>query len=383
MMRCIAAVALIACGAAWLLPDAAAQSRREKLLKRFDKNGDGKLDESERADLQAALKKYREARGGTESGGEDAAPSAPSKLDRAKLYKADAGGLELVKVALHTVRDEARDKELQLRFTFPKAAGRYPVLYFSHGAFGSKDAYGPLAEHWASHGYVVIQANHDDSRKLGVMPGDKRAVAKWETRPQDVTFIFDQLKQFEATVAGLAGKIDHDGLGVAGHSFGAHTSQLIGGTTVKQAGSSAQKSVRDPRVKAVLLISPQGKGDLLDENSWKGLTVPAMTISGSKDDSGRTGKKAEWRKDPFKYAPGPDTYLVWIDGAHHGFGGITGLKIGGNSAGPKNADHVMLVQSTGLAFLDAYVKELKPAKAYLKADTLAEASGKTVALSRK
>ena len=39
-----------------------------------------------------------------------------------------------------------RDAALQLRISFPKETGPFPVVVWSHGAGGSKDNYTPLVE---------------------------------------------------------------------------------------------------------------------------------------------------------------------------------------------------------------------------------------------
>ena len=149
------------------------------------------------------------------------------------LYGTAAGPHEIQSVASYDLEDKKREKTLPLRLTFPQPAGKYPLIVFSHGAMGSKDAYDPLIEHWASHGYVCIQPTHEDSLKLMLRSGERFRLqnvwSKWKTRPPDIQLILDSLDELEANVAGLKGKIDRERIGVGGHSFGAHTSQLIGG----------------------------------------------------------------------------------------------------------------------------------------------------------
>lgn len=43
-----------------------------------------------------------------------------------------------------------------------KTGGSYPVILFSRGFGGNKDAFGPIGQHWASHGCVVIHPTHAD-----------------------------------------------------------------------------------------------------------------------------------------------------------------------------------------------------------------------------
>ena len=118
------------------------------------------------------------------------------------------------------------------------------------------------------------------------------------------------------------------------------------------------------------MISPQGTGGLLDEDSWNSFTRPAMVITGSNDSSPISGKPYTWRLEVFEYMPPGDKYLVFIEDAYHGFGGITGNRIWAGS-GPENPRHVEYVKSTTIAFWDAYLKNDERAFAYLNSDSLA------------
>jgi len=250
-------------------------------------------------------------------------------------------------------------KDLPLRVTYPKESGKYPVIVFSHGLYGSKDGYQPLARFWAAHGYVCIQPTHPDSLRFGLQTS-ARAMRAWDKRPRQVSLVLDSLDAIEKKIAC---RIDADRIGVGDHSFGAHTAQLLGGTTARG------KSFADRRVKCVLLLSPQGQGTLFREDSWKTLTKPALILTGS-NDTGRNNQRPEWRLDPYKHSPQGDRYLVWIDGAHHGFGGISGAKWRG--AGPRNDEHVRIVRQASLAFFDAFAKGDGKARAWLRAGKLTD-----------
>ena len=151
------------------------------------------------------------------------APVTP-KAGLPNLYKSADGPHEVESVADLVLRDEKRGKDLQLRVSFPKDAGVFPVIVWSHGATGSKDDYQPLVRHWVSYGYVCIQANHSDSRALAGMSQTGQVANKfqdWANRPKDIVFILDSLDGIEAKVQGLKGKLDKKTIGVGGHSFGA------------------------------------------------------------------------------------------------------------------------------------------------------------------
>lgn len=285
------------------------------------------------------------------------------------LYGIERGPYAVQSVASVELRDKQRDKTLPLRLTFPKAEGKFPVIVYSHGAMGSKDAYAPLIELWASHGYICIQPTHEDSLQLMLKSGERFRLqnvwAKWSTRPPDIRLILDSLKQLEADVEGLEGKIDHERIGMGGHSFGAHTSQLIGGVKLRNPVTKRFQTYYDPRPDAFLLISPQGTGDSLVEESYSGLTRPTLVITGTNDKSPRNGKDHLWRREVYDHSPAGDRFLLLVDEAYHGFGGITGARRFPGS-GPANEDHVNYVKSASLALWDAFLKSDDDAKRWLQ-----------------
>jgi len=298
-----------------------------------------------------------------------------SKAGLPNLYKLADGPHEVESVADLVLRDEKRGKDLQLRVSFPKDADVFPVIVWSHGATGSKDDYQPLVRHWVSYGYVCIQANHSDSRALAGMSQTGQVANKfhdWANRPKDVAFILDSLDGIEAKVPGLKAKLDEKTIGVGGHSFGAHTAQLVAGTATVNLGG-VRTSHADPRPKAFVLISPQGKGPQLDDKSWEGLTRPFLSITGS-NDWGRKGDPVDWRLDPFRLASYTDKYLLYIEGAHHDFGGIGG-GVAYRNAGPANPNHLAYVKSTTTAFWDTYLKQDEKAQDFLRSNRMAAVSG--------
>lgn len=260
-----------------------------------------------------------------------------------------------------------------VRVTYPKGDALAPVVVFSHGLYGSKDGYQPLARFWASHGYVVIQPTHPDSLRQGFKES-REAMQAWDERPKQISAVLDSL----ATIEERTGrKLDRERIGVGGHSFGAHTAMLVGGAVVHP----GRRTFRDPRVKCTLLISPQGVGGLFRDDSWKDYPVPALVITGSLDTSPINDTKPETRLDPFRLGPDGRMHLVWIEGAHHGFGGISGARF--PSAGPRDEGQVWVVQQASLAFLDAFVKGDEAAAKWLAAGELSKTDRAKVRCERK
>jgi acetyl esterase/lipase len=296
--------------------------------------------------------------------------ATPAAADLLATY-AQPGPLAVHALPTTVLHDPARDKDLQVRVTWPDADGTYPVIVWSHGAYGSKDNYQPLVRHWASHGYVVVQPTHFDSLSLGLPRRLDRLFANFADRPRDVHFLLDRLATLRARMTSFRGDLDPKRIGVGGHSFGAHTAQLVGGaTTVDAAGK--RTSHRDRRVDAVLLISPQGAGGELDAHSWDTLTLPTLVITGTLD-RGRGGQPYTWRVEPFERAPAGHKYLALVVGARHGFGGISGARLGRRAGGSAPAQ-VAAVQALTLLFWDAQLKASPRARAALASRELARES---------
>src|SRR5713101_8157357 len=167
---------------------------------------------------------------------------AQTKTPPAQAAYKLADGPYAVEAIDQTIHDAKRNKDLRVRFLVPKSGGPFPVIVFSHGAGGSGQNYFPLTGFWATHGYVVIQPTHNDSIALQKKKGDKpQAIPRkrldeyrfnsdyWGNRARDISLVIDSLSELEKRVPQLKGKMDQKRIGVGGHSYGAFTTQMIGG----------------------------------------------------------------------------------------------------------------------------------------------------------
>lgn len=288
-----------------------------------------------------------------------------------------------------SLRDAARKKEVPYKIYFPDGDGPHPLIVFSHGFGGDKDAFATVGRHWASHGYVVIHPSHADGLERRDRDGDAPARGRLREggllaglndpgriadRVADIVLVLDSLADVANVTPALAGRIDAERIGVGGHSFGAYTAMLIGGVTVDLDGKR-ERSFRDRRVKCILPISAQGTGQQgLTAGSWAGLTIPMMTITGTRD-RGVGGQGVEWKKEPFSFSPAGDKYLVVIDGANH-------LSFGGG-LGPRGSDITDVVKLASTQFWDAYLEDSAPARKYLQSDALPGDSGGRCTFEKK
>lgn len=279
-----------------------------------------------------------------------AAPAQPAPIRQADL----------------TLRDAARGKDLEVRVTYPEAPGRHPLVVFSHGLFGSGTNYHALADHWAARGYAVLRPTHSDSLRLrfrqgGGMPSKMAAVRDWKSRPADVAFLLDSTRRIEAAIPGLADRWDPAIVGLGGHSFGAQTTMLCGGVR------TLAGDFTEPRIKALVMISPQGPGALLGDLEWGDPARPQLHVTGSEDGSDRVGQPASWRLEAFRRSPAPARFLLWIDGADHAFGGIGSDRRGVR----RDPDHRGAVQAVTTAFWDHTLKGSAVARRFLEDDVVA------------
>ncbi|GAA3594656.1 hypothetical protein GCM10022223_07180 [Kineosporia mesophila] len=248
-----------------------------------------------------------------------------------------------------------RGTDLQVRVSAPTTGENLPVIVFSHGFGKSLDAYAPLADFWASHGFVVIQPTHLDSHTLGLTPEDPRYADIWRFRNRDLTRVLDEIEVLTSSVPGLASRIDRDRIAVAGHSWGATTaSMLIGARVVGDA-----EDVADDRVKATVLLALAGTGgeDLTPfaaqnfafmSPDFSGMTPPALLVAGDADQSPLSVRGPEWFTDGFHLAPG-EKHLLTLFGAEHSLGGITGSGV--TETTDENPERVALIQQVTVAYL--------------------------------
>lgn len=315
-----------------------------------------------------------------------------------------------------TLRDEARGKDLQLRIRTPKLkdgekapdAG-WPLLVFSHGAGGSRDAFGPLQDLLTSHGYACIAPTHSDSialartkrdgdgptaRELATPEGRKklRNSVKLSERVGDCTLILDRVADISALVEKAGGRpftIDSQKIAIAGHSAGAFTAQLCAGVKIRgvAVGKTGQGmvSIGDDRFKAAAIISGQGTASLaLSADSWDSVKVPLLVFSGSLDGSppNMGDETPQTRRHPFEKSRGtvnggPPAYLLYIDGATHGsYQGKLGAgerlqMAAGEAVNATPADQVGDATNAAiLTFLNAHIRADPKALETLRSDAL-------------
>lgn len=228
---------------------------------------------------------------------------------------------------------------LEMRVVMPAVGTNLPVILFSHGHgasnfLASMRGYGPLVDFYAQCGFVVIIPTHQNSKTLALDANGPEGILFWRSRAQDMKFILDHLDQVEATVPGLAGRMDTSRVAAVGHSLGAHTVCMLAGMRVHDPVADEVVDLSNARVKTAVMISPPGArpgaSEWLKEHypvlvgsDFSTMKLQSLIVGGTEDNNPNFSVQPEWRADAFKLSPGPKSLLI-MNGAEHMFGGISG-----------------------------------------------------------
>ncbi len=294
----------------------------------------------------------------------------------------DAPQQEIADAALH---DTARGANIHVRLLFPKAGGKSPVIIFYPDDHNSQECCEALIRDWTSQRYVIVEimrvaALHTDSHTVVESVRLKRAskhanVAQSRIGALDVTSVIDSLPALQ----------DLAHIGVAGNATGAVAAEALAGAVVELPGRP-RANLADPRVRAVLCISPQGPGQYgFTEHSFDQLVLPYLGITGSQDVAPAKFAAAAWHKAPFERSQPADKYELFVQSGD-GSSMVNELYEGSGdySQHAKPSDSIAThIHAATLAFWDGYLKHDVAAKRYLESGALEKASGGVLTLDRR
>lgn len=289
-------------------------------------------------------------------------------------------GRPILEVKPIVLRAPGRGEDLRVKVSAPVDGTALPIIVFAHGYGSSLEGYGPLADHWAAHGFVVIQPTFLDSRTVGLAPDDPRTARLWQQRVEDLVRILDELDAIEAAVPTLAGRMDRSRIAAAGHSFGGQTAGNLLGLRVLEPDGTGGEDRRDPRIKAGVLLATAGRGgaDLTPfaaehfpfmHAEFSHMTTPALVVAGDRDDSPLTVRGPDWSADPYRLSPGPKSLLT-LFGAEHSLGGIPGYEAAETT--DESPARVALVAQLTTAYLRSALYPGHPAWAEASASLAAD-----------
>jgi len=252
-------------------------------------------------------------------------------------------------------KDAKRNRDVPVKIYYPKTGTNFPLVIFSHGLGGSREAYEYLGRHWASHGYVCVHVQHigsDDSVWRGaenLMKSMKASAANLTNalnRPLDVSFVIDQMSRL--TNALLRAKLDLKKIGVAGHSFGAFTTLAVAGQTFLP--QVRPTNFTDVRVTAAIAMSAPVSRDV--GATYDKIKIPIFHMTGTLDESPIGNTSPKDRRVPFDCIANAEEFLVTFDGGDHMI--FAGRGLGGDRT--KDPRFQELIKMSSTAFWDAFLK---------------------------
>ncbi|MDG4784708.1 chlorophyllase [Micromonospora sp. WMMD1102] len=176
------------------------------------------------------------------------------------------------------------------------AAGRFPLVLFSHGLTGRPSDYRALLTRWAAAGFVVVAPRY---------PHTSRGAAELQildvvNQPADASFVLTRVLALNRAAGDpLRGRLAVDRVAAAGHSAGGVTT--IGLFTVG----------RDVRLDAGIVLAGTALGV---GTGFTGTPAPQLFVHGERDDvvSYQAGKAA------YDRVPWPKAMMTLPDGDHRG-----------------------------------------------------------------
>ena len=237
-----------------------------------------------------------------------------------------------------TWQDPRRQRAVPVRIRWPQGAAPaagWPVVIYSHGLGGSRVGGDVWGNAWAAAGLVMVHLQHagsdiDAVRGVAGSFRDRAALRsvgggdQLLARLQDVVFALDEMAR-RKMIDKAWRDVRTDAVGMAGHSFGAHTTLGAGGQSYP-----GHPGIKERRIAALIALSPTlpARGDAVQAFAF--VKQPTLCITGTRDDdvvgSGATPDK---RAAVFGVLPpGNKAMLLLKDADHMTFGGVTGRAAG-------------------------------------------------------
>ncbi|MFJ8687996.1 alpha/beta hydrolase family protein [Micromonospora wenchangensis] len=208
------------------------------------------------------------------------AASAPGATPQASRIPAGTAPTRAFAVGVRELRlNRGGDRPLPVTLWYPArgtadgaarrdatvAAGRFPVVAFSHGLDGRPADYRALTTRWAAAGFVVAAPMFPHTGK-----GTDGSVLDVLNQPADVSYVLDKVLALDAAAGDpLRGRLATDRVAAAGHSAGGVTT--IGLFTTG----------RDERLRAGVVLAGTGLGV---GTAFAGAAAPQLFVHGRADE---------------------------------------------------------------------------------------------------
>ena len=272
------------------------------------------------------------------------------------------------------VQDAKRNRTIPILVYFPPADAPRPapVVLFSHGLGGSRHGYVYLGQHWSSRGYVCVFLQHPgsddrvwkDSERTAILGSLRNAASlqNYLLRAQDVPAVLDQLEIWGKQKGhALEGRLNLEQVGMAGHSFGAITTQCAMGQESPMGGAR----FRESRIDAAIVLSPSPPQVGSPERAFGNVRIPVLAMTGTLDnDPVRSSIQPQDRRKVYAALPPGNKYELVFDGGRHS--AFSDRSLGLDP--PRHERIHPAIQAITTAFWDAYLKGNEDAKKWLRSD---------------
>ena len=243
-----------------------------------------------------------------------------------------------------TLSDRERNRTFYVDVYLPQQwrGEKTPVVIISHGLGSKPESFADVAQHLASHGYVVALPQHigsDAQHQQAFLKGLSRQVFlvdEFINRPLDISYVIDTLER--RNLDQYNGRLALDKVGVFGHSFGGYTALAVAGATIdfenleKECADRITRintslrlqcralnlerkdyNFRDERVVAVLGHNPVNRSIFGPQGMGK-IQIPVLMGAGSYDPA--TPFVFEQLRS-FTWLTTPNKYLLLQEGQAH------------------------------------------------------------------
>ena len=200
------------------------------------------------------------------------------------------------------------------------AAGRHPVVLFSHGLRSVREQSVFLVETLAAAGCVVVAPEHLYNSGRSYRPEQVYRAAI--DRPLDVSRVLTEMLDRSAAAAGpFAGRLDAERIAAIGHSYGGYTALAVAGARpTSRYLAPAQRpdpqtldyDFTDDRIGAAIALAPVTYPPFADDG-FAHVRVPVLIVAGTQD---VLTPLALHQRRPFDLLPGRKALAVF-EGASH------------------------------------------------------------------
>lgn len=252
-------------------------------------------------------------------------------------------GPHSVRVMRLDLNDSTRNRHIPLDVYWSRAATiDKPTIVFSHGLGSVRTDLRYLAEHLASHGYVVAALEHpgsNESNTNSAIAGKSPLIAPQEflDRPKDISFVLDELAKLNQTDDNLQGKIAIERSMIVGYSFGGATALSVAGAELQLSGlrqrcqedlitlsfgegmqceaaglPEERYQLRDTRIKRAIAMNPT-TSLLFGETGLSAIEIPTLIVASSGD---KTTPAFREQIIGFPKIPSPKWLVGFVGGTH-------------------------------------------------------------------